>query len=344
MTAPSCEGPRRARATTASPCIRPAVRRGLCRARFGPQLLHMRFQDAGKDWRWLYRVQASVARADDGVSIGARLVDAIARPPERTKKEWFYWGRSRRRRVRRVRHVPAPAEQTLRCRTASRKERGSRSARCRRHGSRGRRALLRGPVEGRQIPRPRRPHRRLGDTLRGRLERGPTPRVRRRTLQGHRRLQGHWQDNARRGHGICRYAVGAAYEGDWRDGVRHGRGVYTFASCATYDGDWADGRKKGHGKARYAVGAVYTGQWQEDLRDGQGTLVCPSGSRYRGQFRGGRRWGRGPHRWTDGARHAGAWADDRVCGFGVRVLADGRRVRGVWAGQRQPHEPARTIG
>ncbi|BCU02704.1 morn repeat domain containing protein [Pandoravirus japonicus] len=92
MTAPSCEGPRRARATTASPCIRPGVRRGRGRARFGPQLLHVRFQDAGKDWRWLYRAQASVARADDGVSIGARLVDAIARPPERTKKEWFYWG------------------------------------------------------------------------------------------------------------------------------------------------------------------------------------------------------------------------------------------------------------
>nr|UDO47931.1 Morn repeat [Pandoravirus massiliensis] len=62
----------------------PLLWRRLCESRFGPLVLHRRFVEAGKCWRWLYRAQSRAA-APTGADVGAVIV--------RTQgHDHVYWG------------------------------------------------------------------------------------------------------------------------------------------------------------------------------------------------------------------------------------------------------------
>ncbi|AJF97367.1 Morn repeat protein [Pandoravirus inopinatum] len=65
---------RRHRGLAGDPCLW----RQLCESRFGP-LLHRQFLELGKDWRWLYRAQAHVARM-----VGATSVQFLCAPASTT--------------------------------------------------------------------------------------------------------------------------------------------------------------------------------------------------------------------------------------------------------------------
>ncbi|AGO82894.1 Morn repeat domain containing protein [Pandoravirus dulcis] len=287
----------------------PLVWRDLCRARFGAHLLHARFQDAGKDWRWLYRAQASVARADGRVDdVGACLVDVIARPPERTKRAWVYWGDL----------VDGLSD--------------------------GYGVCLRLPsIHCADAPHPARsavhdPHvvDDMGAAGAARSYEGQWKAGR---YHGHgvhidglgTRYEGGWKEGQRHGYAVARFADGGVYEGHWQDNARHGHGTSRYANGTIYEGEWRSNRHHGRGVRTEPCGAVYEGQFEHGLLCGQGSQRSADGvTTYEGEWNAGRHHGHGVCRYADGSSYEGDWRDGVRHGHGIYTFASGTTYDGDW--------------
>lgn len=254
----------------------PVVWRGLCHARFGPHLLHMRFQDAGKDWRWLYRAQASVVYADSGPAIGACIIDVIARPPETAKKDWVYWGDL-------VDGLPDGYGVCLRLP----------SVHC---------ADAPHPTRSAVYSLPMADARGVARSYEGQWKAG--------RYHGHgvhidglgTRYEGGWKEGQRHGYAVARYDDGGVHEGHWQNNARHGRGASRYANGSTYEGEWRSNKYHGRGVRTEPCGTTYDGQFEDGFPCGQGTQRCADGAAYEGEWNGGRHHGRGVCRYATDRR------------------------------------------
>jgi hypothetical protein len=302
----------------------PSLWHRLCESRFGP-LLHSRFLESNKCWRWLYRAQAHVA-SSMGADIGAVILPACG------YDHCVYWrdlvdglphgyGVLLQLPTRHCDPDPSP--------TRTRTSIGD--------------ALTPADVghEG-QWRNGQRHGYGIGVLTDGGIHEGGYAYDR---VDGHgtcarsdgSTYEGNWRDNGINGYGVYTWPDGKSYSGAILDNQLHGYGTHVWANGDTYEGMWRCNQRDGYGAQTDVNGDVYRGQWRDGVRDGFGVFAKARGTTYRGNWLDGLRHGYGVYTKADGSRYSGRWQHNLREGCGMWKYADGSCIQGRWLHRRLDH-------
>mmetsp|Transcript_32984 Transcript_32984/g.60408 ORF Transcript_32984/g.60408 Transcript_32984/m.60408 type:complete len:475 (-) Transcript_32984:132-1556(-) len=119
---------------------------------------------------------------------------------------------------------------------------------------------------------------------------------------GHRHGQGTWS------------SAESVYEGEFNQDAKHGYGVQKWADGCIYEGDFKQGRCDGHGRMTWMSEAghiVYEGEYHDDLKHGHGVFTWADGRSYDGYWKNGKRHGSAKYTFRDGTRRLGHWTNDK---------------------------------
>lgn len=118
------------------------------------------------------------------------------------------------------------------------------------------------------------------------------------------------------GHGTLKVKKGKSsyvYDGEFEDGAKNGKGVMRWADGRMYRGSFKDDQVHGDGVMSWPDGRKYVGQYVNGLKHGTGIFYFKEdGRQHEGQWRNGKRHGKGVYTNSNDDAICGHWIDDRA--------------------------------